>query len=203
MSTARAYRPRRRERAVPDTRERIAAAVRELLEEGAFHEATVEEVAERAGVARATLYVHFGSRLGLVDAICETFGRSPELQAVKQAVEHPDAVRALEETIRNSARFWARHENVLVPLYGVAAVDPAAGRLVERQLNDRKSVLTGLVRRLRGADVLRAGLTERKAVGILLVLTSLDTFLQLRRHAGLTERAVAGELAGSARALLL
>ena len=87
MSTARAYRPRRRDRLAPETRERIAGAVRELLEEGAFHEATVEQVAERAGVARATLYLHFGSRVGLVDAICGTFGQSPELQAVFEVVK--------------------------------------------------------------------------------------------------------------------
>jgi len=52
------------------TRDRIMGAVRELLEEGAFHQSTVEEVASRAGVSRASLYQHFGSRLGLVDAMC-------------------------------------------------------------------------------------------------------------------------------------
>ena len=34
------------------------AAVRDLLAEGSFHESTVEEVAERAGISRATLYQH-------------------------------------------------------------------------------------------------------------------------------------------------
>jgi len=80
MSPTRAYRPRRRPQST-GTRERIVAAVGELLEEGVFHEATVEEVADRAGVARATLYQHFGSRLGLVDAVCETIAQSPELRA--------------------------------------------------------------------------------------------------------------------------
>src|SRR5712691_1387025 len=137
MHTARAYRPRTRRQATSETRERIVAAVRDLLEQGTFHEATVEEVAARAGVARATLYQHFGSRLGLVDAICETFGRSSELKALKHSAELPDRARALDETVVNSVRFWARHEAVLLPLYGVAAVDPAAGRLVERQRDDR------------------------------------------------------------------
>src|SRR3954447_16747165 len=55
------------------SRARVIEAVRGLLEEGSFHATTVEEVADRAGVSRATLYGHFGSRLGLVDAMCETF----------------------------------------------------------------------------------------------------------------------------------
>jgi len=60
-----------------------------------------------------------------------------------------------------------------------------------------------LARRLRGEGVLRAGLGERQALGILLVLTSLDTFLQLRRHAGLAQRDAAARLVDSAHALLL
>src|SRR5437879_5298470 len=48
-----------RRQAPRDTRKRIIGAVRALLEEGTFHESTVEEVAARAGVARATLYQHF------------------------------------------------------------------------------------------------------------------------------------------------
>jgi AcrR family transcriptional regulator len=63
------YANRRRSRSSA-SRDQILAAVRSLLEEGVFHETTVEEVAQRARVSRATLYGHFGSRLGLVDALC-------------------------------------------------------------------------------------------------------------------------------------
>ena len=74
---AQAYRAQRRSTRSDRTRERIIAAVRELLAEGAFHESTVEEVADRAGIARATLYQHFRSRLDLVDGICDTFAVNP------------------------------------------------------------------------------------------------------------------------------
>src|SRR5436853_380064 len=50
--SSRAYTPRRRPRQSEQTRERVLAAVRELLHEGTFHESTVEEVADRAGIAR-------------------------------------------------------------------------------------------------------------------------------------------------------
>ena len=82
---ARAYRARRRPERTA-TRDRIKAAVHELLAEGGFHQATVEEVADRAGVSRATLYQHFGSRLELVDAICETFDANPALLELRQLV---------------------------------------------------------------------------------------------------------------------
>jgi AcrR family transcriptional regulator len=70
MTATRAYRSRSRATGAQQTRERIVAAVRDLLREGRFHESTVEQVAERAGVSRATVYQHFRSRIDLVDAIC-------------------------------------------------------------------------------------------------------------------------------------
>jgi AcrR family transcriptional regulator len=176
MSPARAYRSR--PRPATDTRGQIVAAVGELLEEGTFHESTVEEVAERAGVARATLYQHFGSRLGLVDAICETVGQTEELRAVKAAAELEDPADAVRGVIAGSVRFWAAHERRLEPLYRVAAVDEAAARLVERQQRDRKRVLAQLAKR------------HSLSLPRLLVLTSFETYLELRRHAGLSEREV-------------
>src|SRR4051795_10093096 len=87
MSMARPYRPQRRSTRAEGTRAKIMAAVRELLEEGAFHESTVEEVADRAGISRATLYQHFRSRLDLVDAICDSFEVNPALVEIRQTVE--------------------------------------------------------------------------------------------------------------------
>src|SRR5438067_13938762 len=113
----------------PRTRARVMAAVRDLLEEGAFHESTVEQVAARAGVSRASLYQHFASRLELVDAICETFAGNEALQAAKSA-------RTLNELIEATVEFWESEERLLVQLYGAAAVDPAAKAFVERQRRD-------------------------------------------------------------------
>ena len=127
----------RRER-LSKTRAQIVDAVRELLEAGTFHETSVEDVAARAGVSRATVYQHFGSRLGLVDAMCETFGRNQALRALKDTDD-------VEDFLARVVEFWASEEKVLVELYGVAAVDPAARDLVERQRRDRYAVARRLV----------------------------------------------------------
>jgi AcrR family transcriptional regulator len=177
-------------------------AVRELLQEGAFHEATVEQVAVRAGVSRATLYQHFGSRLGLVDAICETFDANPELVAVRETVRDPDIGAALDRSIAHTVGFWASEESVLEPLYGAAAIDPAARDLVARQRADRRAEFRHLLERLEEAGRLRRGVSAAEALGVLLVLTSFETFRELRRLAGLEERDVTATLQRSARALL-
>src|SRR5207248_7974903 len=91
---------------------------------------------------------------------------------------------------------------ILSQLYGVVAIDPAAQDLVERQLADRRSELERLARRLRAAGRLRSGTSERRALALLLVLTSYETFRELR-EAGLSDRELTKSLVESAGALLL
>ena len=134
----RPYRAHSRSPRPARTRSKITEAVRELLAEGRFHESTVEEVADRAGVARATVYQHFGSRLDLVDAICETFDANPALLELRQLVGLPNVDEALARTIANTVQFWSSEDAILSQLYGVAAIDPAARDLVDRQRADRR-----------------------------------------------------------------
>src|SRR2546422_4958419 len=159
--SAYAYRTTRKPGRSEATRERIKDAVRELLAEGTFHTSTVEHVADRAGISRATLYQHFRSRLELVDAICETFDANPALLEIRQIVELPDAEAALDKTIANSIRFWSSEDAVLRQLYGVAAIDPAAQNLVDRQRADRRSELERLGNNLHGSKPLDDRTTAR------------------------------------------
>jgi AcrR family transcriptional regulator len=169
------------------SRARILQAVRDLLEEGRFHETTVEEVAERAGVSRATLYSHFGSRIGLVDAMCETFDANPALIALREA-DDPDLW--LERVVD----FWSAEERVLVQLYGAAAIDPAAHALVERQTRDRYAELKILLRKV--------GRDDPAVFGAFAMLTSFETYYELRRRGSRSKRQVVAALQDYARRLL-
>jgi AcrR family transcriptional regulator len=177
----------RRNRRSGASRAQILDAVRSLLEEGAFHETTVEEVAARAGVSRATLYGHFGSRLGLVDAMCESFDANPALVALRATVD-------LDLWLERVVDFWSSEEKVLAQLYGAAAVDPAARDLVERQTRDRHAELKALLRSL--------GRNDEDALPALAVLSSFETYLELRRRLGKPKRQVVAILQQQARTLL-
>ena len=172
------YAARRRPQRSQATREKIVAAVRELLADGTFHETPVEEVAARAGVSRATLYQHFGTREGLVDAMCESFDANPALVKIRQ-------VDDLDSFIELCVTFWSSEEQVLAQLYGAAAVDPAAAALVERQRSDRYSELRRTLR-ARGID-------GRLVFAELALLTSFETYRELRA-AGLRLRDVTATL---------
>jgi AcrR family transcriptional regulator len=60
-----------RQRNRAEQRERILGAAFALFSERGFSEATMAEVARAAGVSRATVFNHFRSKQGLVDAITE------------------------------------------------------------------------------------------------------------------------------------
>lgn len=177
-------------------------ATRQLLDEGTFHESSVEQVGERAGVSRATVYQHFPSRLDLVDAMCDTFGVNPALVRIRDSVEIEDVHEATRESIADAVRFWASEDSVLQQLYGVAAVDPAAQALVDRQLRDRRGEMQKLARRLDESKSLRSGVDRGEALAHLLTLTSYGTYRELHQE-GLSDAKLIRHLQSAAERLLL
>jgi AcrR family transcriptional regulator len=200
--SSRSYRARPPRPRSAGTREKITATVREMLAEGTFHEATVEQVADRAGVSRATVYQHFASRLELVDSVCDVMGVNPALVQLRRDVVHPDAAVALDRTIAGSVAFWGSESPVLSQLYGVVAIDSAARNLVARQRRDRRGELERLVENLARNGRLAPGVTKRDALVTLLLLTSFETYCELR-EAGLSDRQAARFLGERARRELL
>ncbi len=89
-------RTRPAEAAVPEARDRIAAAARDLFASDGYDRTTVDAIAERAGVARRTFFRHFRSkddvifpdheRLAVaVQAHLEALGSVPPVRAVCSA----------------------------------------------------------------------------------------------------------------------
>ena len=52
-----------------ETRAKIFAAASTLMAEGGYHNATVDRIATRAGVAKATFFVHFASKAEVVKSL--------------------------------------------------------------------------------------------------------------------------------------
>lgn len=161
-----------------------------MLREGRFQAASMEEIAEAAGLSRAGLYLHFRSRAALLDAICETLDDSPELQALHELVGAGDPQESLHRILKVNTRFWASDEPMFRQLYSSAAIDDAARDFVDRQTQDRSTGLSILSQRLREAGQLRPGMREKAAHAHLLLLTSFPTYLELSANAGLAEQAI-------------
>jgi AcrR family transcriptional regulator len=197
----RQYRLGKRAVTVEQTRDRIINATRELLAREGYPQASVDEVARVADVARATVYYQFGSKKGLIEAVVRDIQRRAGMAAVVHAVEAPDPVEALRRTFVTGSRFWAAERPLIHKLTGMAAVDADVRRVLADVEEDRLPVLTRLVQRLADAGRLTGSRSADEALHVLWMLSSFEAFDQLFSARGLPVDDVArllGDLAVSA-----
>jgi AcrR family transcriptional regulator len=186
----------------PESVARVLDAAEHLLAEGTFHTATMDELAAAAGVSRATVFNRFGSKLGVLEALYDRSVASPEMQAIREALVLEDPVAALEAVIEAVCAIWEALGVLLAQLKAIAVLEPGALVLIEQQQKDQRADLRGLTRRLARAGRLGPGLSEARATAALHMLTSLESFLQLRHEYGLSLRQTRQTIANLARTLL-
>jgi AcrR family transcriptional regulator len=186
----------------PKSVDRVLEAAERLIADDAFHTATMDELAEAAGVSRATVFNRFGSKLGVLQALFTRGMEGPEMEAIHQALEIEDPVEALEAVIEAACVIWEAYGFVHEQLQAIVVLEPDASALVEQQRDEQRADLQGLARRLARAGRLRPGLGEARATATLHALTSLETFLWLRREYALSLRQARETIAELARTLL-
>jgi AcrR family transcriptional regulator len=198
---SRPYAPPRRTRAAA-TNDRVLEAAADLAAEDRFHTATMEELAQRAGVSRATVFTRFQSKLGVLEALSRRCSGGPELQAIRDAVELDDPVEALAAFVAASCAFWDLQGFILAQLKAIVVLEPEASTLIDEQRREQREVVERLVRRLERSGHLRPGVTRQRAVATIHLLTSLESYRELRRGAGMSRRQSAQNLTELARSLL-
>lgn len=127
----RPYQLGQRQAATEQTRARIIQAARELLiAPDGFAKFSIETVARQADVARMTVYHQFGSKLGLLEALCDSLASSGGMQQLANAFRQPDALEALNQYILTFGRFWDVDRLVMRRLRALAALDPDFEQLI-------------------------------------------------------------------------
>ena len=199
----RRYVQRRRAESAQQTRERILEAARSSLRSGPLGAVRVDDIAREAGVARSTVYVLFGSRAGLFDALAVALLEQAGFERLVAAFRLPDARTALLESVRAGAEAYASEPDVARSILTLAATDPDAAVAVQRFERGRWPGMRTLAGRLEAQGYLREDLSRDEAAQILWVLTSFPTFDQLFRERGLSAAGVADRLHAMAERTLL
>jgi len=195
----RRYEQRLRAEAAEETRRRILDAVYERLREAPTQRVSVDQVARTAGVARSTVYLIFGSRAGLFDAVGADLMERGGFDRVTAAVAHPDARETLRRGIRASCEVFAVSRDVYRVLFSAATLDPeASAGAVQRGERRRSDGMAYVAGRLAEQDLLRPGLTTDDAAHILYLITSFDAFDLLFSGRGLPVDEVARLLLATA-----
>lgn len=191
-----------RRRTSPESAKRVLEAAERLIRDDAFHTATMDELAAAAGVSRATVFNRFGSKLGVLQALFARAMEGPQMDAIREALEIEDPVAALEGAIAASCAIWDREGYIHEQLQAIVVLEPDASALIDEQKHEQRAGLQALVHRLSKAGRLRPGLGQVRAVATLHTLTSLETFLWLRREYGLSLRQTRDTITALARTVL-
>lgn len=145
----RPYQLGQRQAAIAETRARILAAARELLMSGAgFSGFSMEAVARQADVARMTVYHQFGSKTGLLEALCDSLASYGGMEQLATAFRNPEPLAALDDLIGVFAHFWESDRLVLRRLRGLAALDPDFAQVIRARDERRREGMRVIAGRL-------------------------------------------------------
>ena len=94
------------------TQERILQAATSLFLEQGYEQTTVAQVAERAGVSRATVFWHFSDKAGLFR---EAFNRlvEPFRRSIEHGHHEPDPEKRFRDQLRGYPEFIAAHREAM------------------------------------------------------------------------------------------
>jgi AcrR family transcriptional regulator len=190
----RRYVQRARAEAADATRRRILEAARATLERGPVGALRVDEVARQAGVARSTVYLLFGSRAGLFDALARQLRDEAGFDQLIDAFRQPDALQAMRDAQRAAVRMYAKLPDLARALFTLGAIDPDAVAAVTAIEDGRRPGQASIAGRLAAQGYLRPGVDVREATDILTVITSFQAFDELFGAGGLPEDLVADRL---------
>jgi AcrR family transcriptional regulator len=173
----RAYRLGQRQAAIDATRRRIIEAARDLLmSPDGYARFTIENVARQADVARKTVYYQFGSKIGLLEALCDALAASGGMERMPNAFRQPDPRAALTEFLRILSHFWEADRALTRHLRGLAALDPDFAQVIHDRDEWRRMGVRVILQRLAGAPALLASDALDEMVDILFALLSFETF---------------------------
>ncbi len=160
----------RRKAATAATRSRIVEAARELLADPKSAAFSIDAVAERAGVARMTVYYQFKSKAKLLEALFDDFAARANMRELRKAFAEPDSGRALDKLVDVFCRLWKTQRPFVRRLNAFAALDPEVDRALRERGGWRREALGEIVGRFRHRDAGDA------LVDVLHVLSSFETY---------------------------
>ena len=188
----RPYQQRLRAESAAETRERILDALYDRLREAPAEPISVDEIARRARVARSTVYLVFGSRSGVFDALTDRLLVGAGLDRIQEAVRHPDARETLRGGLAGGVDMYAAHHGVFRVLSAMAKLDPeGVGHALARSEVRRAEGMSWVAGRLAEQDALRPGITPERAADVIWLLASFEAYDSLASGRGLSPSATA------------
>ena len=180
VGTRRRYNLKKRARSAEETRVRIIEAARTLLRESSYSDVSLDRIAAEARVSRQTIYVQFGSKRGVLQALVEHIERESYGVAIREGLEGiHDPVYTLHNSIKHQANFFERNADLLRTFYAQAVSDPDFRAVWEDRLQERWDALNWLVEWIARDGRLAEGWDAKEATDWLWSLTGFRLYEEL------------------------
>jgi AcrR family transcriptional regulator len=160
----------------PVTRVRILETTRQLVESNVGQPVTMQEISDSAGVSRQALYLHFGSRVGLMVAAAQYVDENDRFfERTEQVRQAENGLAALEAFIT----FWADYVTGVTPLarelLAARDTDEAAAAAWADRTDALRNVCQIIVEWLAQDGFLDPAWTTETATDILWSMISIQT----------------------------
>lgn len=181
----RPYNSRERAAKANATAAEIVRVAARLFEQDGYAAVTMKEIARGAGIAPATVYLHFPSKARIVEALATGVTDAPDL-----SVEHIQREHELESQLRLAAsilrrlneRSWLVVEIVRTHAGSDAELKALGDEWQRRHLD----AVTRGVEAVARAGQLRPGLATDEAIDVLYVIGGTELYRALVRERGWT-----------------
>ena len=144
----RTYSSPERQRGVDAGRDRILAAALELLQRGDLSAVSLEDVAQRAGVTRMTVYNQFGSKAGLLEELFDQLVTRGAFSEVPAIFMMKDVGAAFDALVAVFGRFYTENRPVMARMRAAAGSDPDLDAAMRKRNERRRRAIETLVQRL-------------------------------------------------------
>jgi AcrR family transcriptional regulator len=182
----RRYNSQKREQGAEQTRLRVLEAARSLLLEESYPDISVDQIAEKSGVARATIYLQFGSKLGVLQALVEyidAIGLKDLFGAMDSAA---NSVEALHKSIPPALAFSHRYARLLRTFRAQAVSDTDFRTVLQERLQQRRQNIGRLVEWLHREGKLAEGWSVNDATDYLSAIGGFPIYDELVNEQGWT-----------------
>ena len=184
-----------RELAARQTRRAVIAAAQSLFVEHGYVGTTVDQIAERAGVSKPTVFASAGSKRSLLKdlfdlAVAGDDQPVPVAERVRseEALHEPDQGRSLRRYAGTVVRRHERYADLDEVLRTAAGSDDELRDLWRTSEDQRRNGASVIVDAVMRNGALKPGLEREAAVDVLWALTSSDIFRRLVRGQGWATR---------------
>ena len=170
----------------PETRRRILLAAWETIEE-LGEDVRLADVADRAGVSRQAVYLHFGDRAGLLLALVEFM---PEELGFHELLQHvfaaPSGVEMLRRALEVHSSYSSKIDSVAQVLEAAQYRDEALGAAWRNRMNRSRIAHRAMIERIAEEGDLAGGWTVDDAADLFYTLTMQSPWRELTRELGWT-----------------